>query len=200
MIADVITCSRMLFSLILLAFRLPSAPFAALYLLCGITDVLDGFAARKLHAESERGAKLDSAADLLFAVAYVVRVLPWLSVPVWIRVWTAVIAAAKAAGVLIAGRKTHGFRIEHSLGNKLTGLLLFLLPLSVRFVDVRFGAALICIAATMTAIHELVKAGGETRHESSGEHTGEEGAFAAEQIKKIAADKGVDLTLRRNKE
>ncbi len=174
MIADVITCSRMLFSLILLAFRLPSVPFAALYLLCGITDALDGITARKLHTESERGAKLDSAADLLFAVAYVVRVLPCLSAPVWIWVWTAGIAAAKAAGILIAGRKTHGFRIEHSLGNKLTGLLLFLLPLSARSVDVRFGAALICVAATVTAIRELRKAGRETNPESCGEHTDEE--------------------------
>lgn len=160
MTADIITCSRMLFSLILLAFPLPSPAFAALYLLCGISDMLDGFAARKLHTESEHGAILDSAADLLFAVVYVVRVLPRLSVPFWIWIWTAVIAAAKVAGILIAGKKAHKFRIAHSFGNKLTGLLLFLLPLSVRIADVKYGAAVICIVATVTAFKEIRTSGG----------------------------------------
>ena len=156
MTADIITCSRMLFSLILLAFPLPAPVFSALYLLCGISDILDGFAARKLHTESERGAILDSAADLLFAVAYAVKILPCLSVPPWIWAWSAVIAAAKVAGILIASKKARGFRIEHSFGNKLTGLLLFLLPLSVCIADVKYGAALVCTAATVTAVKELL--------------------------------------------
>ena len=159
MIADIITCSRMLFSLILLAFPLHASAFAALYLLCGLTDMLDGFIARKLHTESERGAILDSAADLLFAAAYAVRVLPQLSVPLWIWIWIAAIAAAKVTGILIAGKKTHRLTIGHSFGNKLTGLLLFLLPLSVRIADVKYGAALVCAAATVTAAKEILKAG-----------------------------------------
>ena len=81
MVADSITVSRILFSLTLLAFSPHSPLFAAFYLLCGVTDVLDGFAARKLHTESEKGAILDSTADLLFAVAYAVKILPLLSVP-----------------------------------------------------------------------------------------------------------------------
>lgn len=165
MIANVITCSRMLFSLILLVFPTSSLLFAALYLLCGVTDVLDGFAARKLHTESERGAMLDSAADLLFAAAYVVRVLPRLSVPLWLWIWIAVIAAAKVTGIIIASRKAHRLTVEHSFGNKLTGLLLFLLPLSVRIADVKYGATVICIVATVTAIREIMNAGGESRPE-----------------------------------
>ena len=71
MIANIITVSRMLFSLSLLAFSPTSYTFAALYLLCGVTDALDGFAARKLHTESEKGEVLDSAADLIFSAVYV---------------------------------------------------------------------------------------------------------------------------------
>ena len=70
MIANIITVSRILFSLAMILFPPSSVPFAVLYLLCGATDVLDGFVARKLHTESENGAMLDSAADLLFAVVY----------------------------------------------------------------------------------------------------------------------------------
>ena len=80
MTANIITVSRILFSVLLLVFSPYSYFFAALYLLCGITDVLDGFVARRLHTESEQGAMLDSVADLLFAVIYAVRILPLLSV------------------------------------------------------------------------------------------------------------------------
>ena len=161
MIADSITVSRMLFSLILLVFPLPSPAFAALYLLCGITDMLDGFIARKLHTESKRGALLDSAADLLFALSYAVRVLPRLSVPHWIWIWIAVIAAVKVTGVIIGSKKAGRLMLAHSFGNRLTGLLLFLLPLSVSIADVRYGAALVCTAATVTAATEILKTGRE---------------------------------------
>ena len=156
MVADSITVSRILFSLLLLAFTPNSYPFAVVYLLCGITDVLDGFVARKLHTESEKGARLDSIADLVFAVVYAVRILPLLSVPYWIWLWTAVIAVIKIAGIVIASRKAKRMTIEHSLGNRLTGLLLFLLPLSVHIADVKYTVAVVCIVATVTAIKEIV--------------------------------------------
>ena len=64
MIANGITVSRLLFSLAMILFPPSSVPFAVLYVLCGATDVLDGFAARKLYTENEKGAMLDSIADL----------------------------------------------------------------------------------------------------------------------------------------
>ena len=160
MAANIITVSRIIFSLLLFVFKSDSCPFAVLYLLCGITDVLDGFIARKLHTESEKGARLDSIADLIFAVVYAVRILPLLSVPFWVWIWTAIIAVIKIAGIIIAGRKAKKLTIEHSFGNKLTGLLLFLLPLSVYVADVKYTAAVVCIAATVTAIGEIIKKSG----------------------------------------
>ena len=156
--ANIITVSRMLFSLLLLLLPPRSFLFAASYLLCGATDVLDGFVARKLHTESEKGAMLDSAADLFFAVVYAVRILPLLNIPRWAWIWTAIIAVIKVAGILIASRKAHKLTIEHSFGNKLTGLLLFLLPLSVCAADVKYGAAIVCITATATVIREIINA------------------------------------------
>ena len=156
--ADILTFCRMVFSFLLLVFQPSSLPFAILYLLCGISDILDGFAARKLHTESEKGARLDSAADLMFAAVYAVRILPLLSIPLWIWIWIALIAAVKVTGILMASRNAHKAGIEHSFGNRLTGLLLFLLPLSVGAVEVKFGAALVCFAATVTGIGELKKA------------------------------------------
>lgn len=155
MIANIITVSRIIFSALLLVFPQHSCSFAVLYLICGATDVLDGYTARKLHTESEKGAMLDSTADLFFAVVYAVKILPLLSLPLWIWIWTAIIAVIKITGVMIAGKKTHRLLIGHSYGNKLTGLFLFLLPLSIYFTAVKYGAALVCIVATGTLIREI---------------------------------------------
>ena len=149
MIADILTVSRIIFSVMLPFFPQHSFTFAVLYLFCGVTDVLDGLAARKLHTESEKGAMLDSAADLVFAAVYALKILPSLPVPLWIWIWTVMIAGTKITGIMIAGR------IEHSLGNKLTGLLLFLLPLLSFIADVKYGATIVCIVATVTTIMEI---------------------------------------------
>ena len=157
MIANILTVSRMIFSLLLLVLPPSSSSFAALYLLCGATDILDGFVARKMNTESEIGSMLDSIADLIFAFVYAVRILPLLNIPLWIWIWTAIIAIAKVTGIVITSVKAHKLSIEHSFGNKLTGLLLFLLPLSVYITDVKYGATLVCIVATVTVIKELIK-------------------------------------------
>ena len=155
--ANAITVSRVPLSLAMLVLSPRSVPFTACYLLCGVTDIMDGFVARKLHAESEKGAMLDSMADMLFSVIYAVKILPLLNIPLWSWIWTAIIAAIKITGIFIASRNAHRLMIEHSFGNKLTGLLLYLLPLSVWAVDVKYGAVLVCIAATLTVIIELYK-------------------------------------------
>ncbi len=155
MIANITTVSRILFSLVMIVFPPSSVPFAVLYLLCGVTDVLDGFIARKLHTESEKGAMLDSIADLFFALSYAVKILPVLNLPLWIWIWTVIIAVTKITGILIASKMAHKMSIEHSFGNKLSGLLLYLLPLSVCVADVKYGAPLVCAVAMGTAIKEM---------------------------------------------
>ena len=155
MIANGITVSRILFSLAMILFPPSSVPFAVLYVLCGLTDVLDGFLARKLHTESTTGERLDSIADLFFAVVYAVKILPFLNIPLWMWIWVAVIGAVKITSILIASTKAHRLLIEHSFGNKLTGLLLYLLPLSVHIADVKYGAILVCAVATGTVIKEI---------------------------------------------
>jgi CDP-diacylglycerol--glycerol-3-phosphate 3-phosphatidyltransferase len=100
--------------------------FVFIFLLCGITDILDGFLARKLQLQSAFGARLDSLADLLLFGAMLVSVLitageamkdfyPFLAVIVGIRL----------LNLLIAGIKYHCFLILHTWGNKLTGILAY---------------------------------------------------------------------------
>ena len=161
MIANIVTVSRILLSLFLLFLSPHSVPFGVIYLLCGVTDVLDGFLARKFHTESKVGERLDSIADIVFAVVYAVKILPILHLPIWIWCWIVLIAVVKIVGIIIASKKERSFYIAHSVANKLTGLLIFILPLTVRLFDVQYGAAVVCIVATFAAIQEghLIRAG-----------------------------------------
>ena len=61
-IANIITGSRVAFSLPLLLIPLSSAWFYLLYLFCGITDMIDGTIARKTGTVSQFGARLDTGA------------------------------------------------------------------------------------------------------------------------------------------
>lgn len=76
--ADSVTAARMAASLALLFLPIFSAPFLAVYSFAGLTDALDGFLARKTGTASAFGARLDSAADLLFFSVSLLRLFPLL--------------------------------------------------------------------------------------------------------------------------
>ena len=154
-VADMITVSRILLSLLLLGLPVSSCRFTAVYLLCGLSDVLDGFAARRLHTESERGARLDSTADLLFAAVCAAKILPHLLLPLWIWLWIAVIAAVKLTAILLKSCREHKLSVAHSPANKITGFLLFLLPLTLRLVDAKYSAIPVCAVAAFAAVDEI---------------------------------------------
>lgn len=154
--ANLITLFRALLSLALLFLPTLSVAFGVLYLLGGVSDMTDGFVARKTHTESETGAKLDSAADLLFITACAVKLLPLVRLNTWLWIWVAVIALIKIAAMVLRFTRVHTFMPSHSIANKLTGVLLFLLPLMLPLVDVRYPAALICAVATVAAVQDIL--------------------------------------------
>ena len=73
---NVISILRIAGSFSLLFCDVRGWPFWTLYVLCGLSDISDGWLARKLHAESKTGAALDSVSDLLFVACCAVRLLP----------------------------------------------------------------------------------------------------------------------------
>ena len=66
-IPNIITCLRILASLLILF--VPNKWFFPLYFFAGLTDMLDGWLARKMSWTSPFGTFLDSLADLLFFLA-----------------------------------------------------------------------------------------------------------------------------------
>ena len=161
--ANIITCIRIVCSIALLFCPVFSPAFYALYIAAGVTDMIDGAVARKTGTVSEFGAKLDTTADFVLVVVCLIKLLPVLHVPAWLYIWIAIIAFIKVANILAGYIRQKEFLSVHSIMNKVTGGLLFVFPLTLSFIDLRYSAAVVCVVATAAAIHEgyLIKT--ETR-------------------------------------
>ena len=153
-IPNIITGCRLLLSAALLFCPPLSPPFYAVYLSAGLSDTLDGFLARKLNAATPFGAKLDTAADLALVAVCLIRLLPILNIPLWLAVWIAVIALIKAVNLVCGLVMKKQFVALHTVMNKVTGALLFFLPLTLSWIDLRYSAAVVCAAATFAAVQE----------------------------------------------
>lgn len=149
--ANCITGFRILCSLILVFVRPFSPSFYGLYLAAGFSDMIDGTIARRTHTESDFGAKLDGIADLVFILVCLARLMPILRPAPWLWIWIGIIALIKLTN-LICVRGKAGFL--HTLPNRLTGLILFLLPLTLHLIDFRYSAIIVCMTASFAAIHE----------------------------------------------
>lgn len=152
--ANIITGIRILCSIVLLFFPAFSPAFYALYLTAGITDMIDGTVARKTDTVSEFGSKLDTAADFIFVAVCLMKLLPVLNVPAWIQVWTGIIAVIKIINLVYGFVVQKRLVAEHTLMNKLTGLMIFVLPLTLFIMELKYSAAVVCVVATFSAIQE----------------------------------------------
>ena len=153
-IANIITFCRIPGSIGLLFCPVFSACFYGLYILCGLTDMVDGTIARKTGSVSEFGSRLDTVADFLFVIVSFAKLVPVIRIPVWIWVWAAVIAVAKLVNLVWGFTQTKQMPALHTIANKATGLCLFLLPLTMSFVALRYTAPVVCVLATIAAIQE----------------------------------------------
>lgn len=151
----IITGSRIVLSLPLLFIPLTSAWFYAIYLICGLSDMIDGTVARRTNSASEFGARLDTVSDLVFMTVALIRFLPHLHIPVWLWIWIGVIAMMKVGNAALGFVRTKKLVSPHTVLNKVTGLLLFLLPVTISFVDLTYTLPIVCIVATIAAIHEV---------------------------------------------
>ena len=153
-IANILTSCRILSSVLLLFFPAFSLGFYIIYFFCGFSDMLDGTIARKTNTVSSFGSKLDTAADFVFMAVCVVKLLPKMNIPVWLWIWIAVIAIVKFTNIIWGFIRRKKLVDYHTFLNKTTGLLLFLLPLTLQFIVPTHSFAVVCTIATIAAIQE----------------------------------------------
>ena len=152
--ANIITGIRIVLSITLLFCTAFSPMFYALYIAAGFSDTIDGAVARKTDAVSELGSKLDTIADTVFVAVCLVKMLPALDAPVWLYIWTAVIAMIKLFNIAIGYIRRKEFTAVHSVMNKVTGGMLFLFPLTLTVINLKYSAVVVCAVATTAAIQE----------------------------------------------
>ena len=154
--ADIVTACRILGSVLLLCFPAFSVEFYIIYIICGFSDMIDGTIARKTNNTNDFGAKIDTAADLIFVAASLIKMLPILNIPEWLCIWVIIIAIIKIGSILWAYTYKRQFISLHTILNKITGLLLFLLPLTISFIELKHSSIVVCSTATFAAIQEFI--------------------------------------------
>ena len=153
-IANILTGSRILGSILLLFFPAFSLGFYITYILCGFSDMIDGTIARKTNGISKFGSQLDTIADFVFVLVSLFKLLPAIHIPGWLWIWGGVIAVIKISNIIWGYVSKKQFISMHTIMNKLTGLLLFLLPLTMSFMELKCTAIVVCSIATFSAIQE----------------------------------------------
>lgn len=153
---NILCILRIILSFSFLLIRPFSGPFLAIYLICGFTDMIDGYIARKANAVSPLGAALDSTADTVFIGILMIVLLPVMKIPQWIWIYIIVIAAVRITSVMIAYVKYRKIAMLHTYANKATGLILFTVPILYSYTDMSVLGGIICSIALLSAAEEML--------------------------------------------
>ena len=126
--------------------------FWIIYGLCGISDIADGWLARRLKCATKTGALLDSIADICFVACLCPLLLPIFDLPQWLWLWAGVIVVIKIVNQISALVMYGRCCFPHTTANKATGFLLFI-AVPMTFWSI-IPITIVAAVATFAAIHE----------------------------------------------
>ncbi|NMA15661.1 MAG: CDP-alcohol phosphatidyltransferase family protein [Erysipelotrichia bacterium] len=153
-IPNFVTILRIIGTIILLPLDINTDVFLFIYAFTGFSDILDGYLARKLNAESVLGSKLDTAADFVYYTVTIIKLMPllWarLSKKIWILV--TVVVMLRLFDYLYFAFKFGELSSTHSLLNKMTSVGLFGIPF---IINTEFANSYCWIAATISLMAVL---------------------------------------------
>ena len=153
---NLLSASRIALCLPLLLVDVMTMPFWTLYVMAGLTDILDGFLARRWGVESKFGARLDSMADFVFVLAVGYKLFPWLKLPATLWMMIGLIALVKIVNAIILYVVRHRIEYLHTKANKLTGFLLFIGVMTIGqsyFIPVAWMISCIALFAALQEGH-----------------------------------------------
>ncbi|MBO4552477.1 MAG: CDP-alcohol phosphatidyltransferase family protein [Candidatus Methanomethylophilaceae archaeon] len=152
--ANAITVCRIVLSLSLFLCPVFSVPFWIIYASAGATDILDGHIARRMGIASTLGSRLDTVADFIFFAVCLIVFIPVLDIPGWLYIWIAFIAAIKIVNIASGYMMQKRLVVAHTLMNKVSGLLLFILPMTFTSIELTYSSIALCSIATFAAVQE----------------------------------------------
>ena len=151
-LANIVTSLRIVFSYVILLCPLFSVWFYTSYTICGISDMVDGTIARKINNATTFGARLDTIADVIFAIIIIIKIAPILDNTLWD--WIITTAVIKLFNILFGYIRYHKLISLHTVLNKVTVAILYITPLTLSVIDQRYLLLTICPLALLSAIQE----------------------------------------------
>lgn len=135
-----------------------SQMFFAIYTYCGISDILDGALARRLHCNDEFGARLDSIADIIFYAVTAFKIFPALYSKLTPSIWYIITATViiRIISYTAAAIKYRRFVSLHTYMNKLTGFLVFMVPYIIFLPFAKTACMIVSVVALIAAMEELI--------------------------------------------
>lgn len=130
-IPNILSLLRIICSVLLILLINHQLCFIFLYLVIGLTDILDGFIARKFKMESELGARLDSLADFFFYIILIFIIIKLYSSIITLNYKIALIGIifVRLLNLFLNKLKYKKIVLVHTIANKISGVLLYFLPL-----------------------------------------------------------------------
>jgi CDP-diacylglycerol--glycerol-3-phosphate 3-phosphatidyltransferase len=154
--------------LIVVGGAVPRDVAAAVFLVGGATDGVDGYIARRYRAVSKTGQWLDPLADKLLVAAPVLTLAASGAFPVWAAV--IIVAREVAISVLRAVLGLRGVSLPASRSAKaktmlqLTAIVLYILPLGPHLHATRVAVLIVAVAFTVsTGLEYLAGASGRLK-------------------------------------
>ncbi|AZO95375.1 CDP-alcohol phosphatidyltransferase family protein [Halocella sp. SP3-1] len=156
-IPNTLSIFRILFSGLLIVSFPYKTIFILIYLLSGLTDVLDGFIARKYNIETKLGAKLDSIADIAFYTVLLIIFFVWFRNILIEYKWLIIITITIRISTIIIGIvKYKNIVFIHTVANKITGLMIYCIPIYIFLLNSNILILVTTITSIISALEEFL--------------------------------------------
>lgn len=151
-IANIVTLSRVVGSVVLFCCNTISSLFLTVYIFCGFTDLIDGPIARKTNSSSILGAILDTIGDVLTYLALTKILIMQQLIPLWILAWFLCAGVILIACAFISKRRFDKLYLPHTYLGKIFGGSIFVLPVTMQFMNIEIWLSVICSIASAHAV------------------------------------------------
>ncbi|MCL1882263.1 MAG: CDP-alcohol phosphatidyltransferase family protein [Defluviitaleaceae bacterium] len=156
-VPNVLSVSRIFLSISLLFFEPFLFLFMLMYVLAGVTDMIDGPIARKMKTASEFGASLDGAADIIFAFIVLYIAIPMLTIPFWLLLWIAALVFVRMLSLAIGYIRHKEFTMLHTYANKIAAVAMFAILIFYSLgVDLILILVVACSIVSIAHIEDIV--------------------------------------------
>lgn len=156
-IPNILSISRIIFAAIIIIFANDKLIQFIAFVLSGITDILDGYLARKFNCATEKGAKLDSLGDLVIITFVIIYFIIWeFDLIKWNITLIAIIIIIRFLSVIVCWSKNGQIYGLHTFLNKFIGFVVFI-GIAVFFLTETFYFLNLTLwIALISAIEELI--------------------------------------------